>query len=107
MAIFRDAILIAAVVVALFSFTVRGELISKCIGLYAQECSDQESPVGIEKCCSMMVKLYKNDADCLCSIYEYTGINNEAANRKLSDCGQNTGGSFSCTLARDRLLIGQ
>lgn len=106
MAIFKDTIIIAAVVVALFSLTVNGELISKCIGLYAQECLDQESPVGIEKCCSMMVKLYKNDGDCLCSIYEYTGIDNEAANRKLSDCGENTEGSFSCSLVRDRVLIG-
>lgn len=94
---FRLAIIISAVFATLLiSSTVNGKLISKCIGAYAQECSDQESPTGIEKCCLMMVDFYNTDADCLCSIYEYIGINNEYANQMLTKCGANTEGFFSC-----------
>lgn len=107
MAIFRDAIFIfVVVVVSLFSSKANGKLITKCIGVYAQECADQESSPGIERCCSLMVNLYKTDADCLCSIYEYTGMDDEAANKKLSGCGIITRVPFSCNFNRDRILEG-
>lgn len=102
----RVAIVVFAVVVSLFSSTTNGELITKCIVAYAQECPDQTSSAGIERCCSLMVNMYKNDADCLCSIYEYTSTDDETANDKLFECGINTNDSFSCNSDRDRSLLG-
>lgn len=106
MAIFKSAIVIFAIVVSLFSLMAKGELITKCIVAYAQECPDQESSAGIEKCCSLMVNLYKNDADCLCSIFEYTTTDDEAANKKLSNCSITTQVPFSCNFNRERILEG-